>query len=407
MNARLLIIFVLALAFSASAKPVKIPVKNPLNQAVAEWVIELKAPKLLQAAEALPAFKLLDGDTEIAYDVVKTGNRISAILAQLSFAPGEKKIIRIEAGQPTCFPKKTQAELSVKQGGEWKWIKKKNGNEQWEYQGGEWKNVTALRVDPKHTDHSFDIRYEGPGWESDKMAFRFYLDWRNACDIFGKKTAAMVLQNVGLDGFDSYHEMSDWGADILKVGDALGIGTIAHWAGGKANRVAKTDSLYAEITENGLLRSTITTQYSGWQFDGGKTDLTAVLSICGGSYLTKCELSSSSPIDNLSTGMIKMPGTEVVTSANSKGDWAYVGTFGVQSLNRDKLGMFIFYRKSQLEKLTEDKLNHVVVMKPENQKLTYYFGGVWELDSSKIDSKEKFEAYLNLQLQLLNAGMIN
>ena len=34
----------------------------------------------------------------------------------------------------------------------------------------------------------------------------------------------MVLPEVGLDGYDSYHEMSDWGADILKVGNRLGMG---------------------------------------------------------------------------------------------------------------------------------------------------------------------------------------
>jgi len=122
---------------------------------------------------------------------------------------------------------KTQAYLGLKEGGEWKWVTKANGNQQYEYQGGVFKPVKSLKVDKKHTDHSFDIQFEGPGWESDKIGYRIYLDWRNAIDIFGKKTNALVLQNVGLDGFDSYHEMQEWGVDILKVGDALGIGTLA------------------------------------------------------------------------------------------------------------------------------------------------------------------------------------
>ena len=33
----------------------------------------------------------------------------------------------------------------------------------------------------------------------------------------------MVLQDVGQDGYDSYHEMADWGMDVLKVGDAAGV----------------------------------------------------------------------------------------------------------------------------------------------------------------------------------------
>lgn len=407
MNARFLIIMLLAGVLSACTKPISTSVKNQLDQPLAELVVELTSPELIQAASETPEFKLMDGKTEVPYQLLKEGDQINAILVQLSFAANEEKTIHLQSGSPAGFPKKTHAELSIKEGGEWKWVTKKNGNEQYEYEGGTWKNVNALHVDAKHTDHSFDIRYEGPGWESDKIGYRFYLDWRNAVDIFGKKTAGMVLPQVGLDGFDSYHEMSDWGADILKVGDALGIGTIAHWAKGKANRIAKTDSLFSEVTQDGVLESSIATRYSGWEFDGGKTTLTSTLTIRAGSYLTKCKLRSSNPIDSLATGIIKMPDTETVQSANESGDWAYYGTFGVQSLNKDKLGLFVFYRKSQLEKLTEDPLNHVIVLKPENQQLSYYFGGAWELDSSKTDSKEKLLAFLNQQLALLNAGMIN
>ena len=97
--------------------------------------------------------------------------------------------------------KRTLAEISHKVNGNW---------EENKYIGGEWQNVSILKVPQEHTDHSEYIRYEGPGWESDKVGYRFYLDWRNAVDIFGKKTNDMVLQEVGLDGFSSYHEPADW-----------------------------------------------------------------------------------------------------------------------------------------------------------------------------------------------------
>ena len=34
------------------------------------------------------------------------------------------------------------------------------------------KPVQSLKVNVKHTDHSFDIQFEGPGWESDKIGCR-------------------------------------------------------------------------------------------------------------------------------------------------------------------------------------------------------------------------------------------
>ena len=91
---------------------------------------------------------------------------------------------------------------------------------------------TILRVPPEHTDHSWFIRYEGPGWESDLVGYRFYLDWRNATDIFGKKDHRYgACKDVGQDGFDSYHEPADWGMDVLKVGESLGIGALGLLAG--------------------------------------------------------------------------------------------------------------------------------------------------------------------------------
>ena len=412
MNFHVLKFFLLVFILSAcNQKEIKhkILIKNPLSEPVSEFVYEINSPMLIQSIDPILKNGLViwDNDKELPYQIVQKGNGTTSILVQANFAPNEEKEIILKEGQPTKFPHKTQAEITVKEGGEWLWVTKRNGNQQYEYRGGKWKHVNSIHVDKKHTDHSFDIRYEGPGWESDKIAYRFYLDWRNANDIFGKLVDTLVLQGVGLDGFDSYHEMCDWGADLLKVGRSLGVGSIGHWANSTANRVAKTDSLYSEVTYSGPLKSKITTRYYGWENESGKTDLTAELSICAGNYLTKNELTTSLPIENLCTGIVKHDQTIVLNSDREEGEWAYLATFGKQTLHKDLMGMCIFYRKSYLIELTEDKYSHVVVLKPENQQLTYYFGAVWEKDASQMDSPEKFEAFLNKQLALLNAGMMN
>jgi len=296
---------------------------------------------------------------------------------------------------------KTQAYLGLKEGGEWKWVTKSNGNEQYEYQGGVFKPVKSLKVDEKHTDHSFDIQFEGPGWESDKIGYRLYLDWRNAIDIFGKKTDKMVLQNVGLDGFDSYHEMQDWGVDVLKVGDALGIGTLAFWNGEKAVRVEKTDDISCSV-ENGKNSSKVNINYSGWEINNTKTDVSSTLEIEAGSYLTKYSVELSKELPNLATGIIKLPETETAVFTDIKPGWSCFATFGIQSLENDKLGMCIFYRTDQLIQQTEDKNSHVIVLKPANNKLTWYFGAAWEQDDSRVKSMEDFKELLKEQLKYLN-----
>jgi hypothetical protein len=295
------------------------------------------------------------------------------------------------------YPQRTQAELSVRFGGKW---------ENRKYIGGVFHNVDALRVPPEHTDHSEYIRYEGPGWESDKVGYRFYLDWRNAIDIYGKKTNALVLQNVGQDGFESYHNMAEWGMDILKVGDALGIGSIAWWDGQKANRVAVTDSVYCRIAAVGPLLSRIRTDYYGWKIGDRSIDLHSTLSISAGSHITRHTLRIDGESDNLCTGLVKLPNTEMIPPP-SAGEYSWLATWGVQSLNNDQLGMAIIYRRADLILQTEDANSHVVVLRPEKGVLRYRFLAAWELEPGGVTSSAAFTEELdNIVIKLNNPIVI-
>lgn len=321
------------------------------------------------------------------------------IVAIKDFKPGENKKLTIRYAPSGVklreYAKRTQAELSIKVGG--KFVDRK-------YEGGIFQNVQFLRVPPEHTDHSFFIRYEGPGWESDKVGYRFYLDWRNTIDIFGKKVPDMVLQHVGQDGFDSYHEMSDWGADIFKVGESLGIGAIAIWYENKANRVAKTDSVTCAIIANGTVYSQIKTIYYGWQAGSSKVNLTSDLSITAGSRLTRNDLSINGELENICTGLAKHENTVFLEKQPAQStDWGYIALWGKQSLagDNDELGIAVLYQRSQLVKLAEDALNHVVILKPEDNKVSYYFLAAWDQEPDGIKTKDEFSDYLNEIIQML------
>lgn len=295
---------------------------------------------------------------------------------------------------------KTQAFLGVKEGGEWVWVTKSNGNQQFEYQGGSFKPVAELKVPEKHTDHSFDIQFEGPGWESDKIGYRIYLDWRNATDIFGKKVDTLVLHRVGLDGFDSYHEVSGWGVDVLKVGSSLGIGSLAFWDGGKAIRIEKTDSIICRV-DNHKRYSGVAVNYYGWQINRTKTDVFSTLTIEQGSYLTKYDVKLSGELPNIATGIVKLPGTVIQVIKDIKPGWNCMATFGVQTLQNDHLGMCIYYKTDDLLEITEDQDSHLVVLKPENRQLTYYFGAAWQQDRSGVSSMKEFESLLKDQVRFV------
>lgn len=289
--------------------------------------------------------------------------------------------------------KKTHAELWYKTGGSFE-----NGK----YIGGsEFKPFTNLRVPDECTDHSYYIKYEGPGWESDKVGYRIYLDWRNAIDIFGKKTSHMVLPDVGLDGYDSYHEMSDWGADILKVGNSLGIGSLGFWDGEKANRVAETDSVICNIAQDGINYSEVKINYYGWKINGTSVNLQTSLSILGGSRMTKYQIAMSEELPNLCTGIVKLDGAEWLKGNQTEG-WNYMATWGKQTLFNDLLGMAVLFSQDSPAEITEDELSYVVLMSPADNRVEYYFLAAWEQEPNGITSKEEFIEYLDQQVTLLN-----
>ena len=304
----------------------------------------------------------------------------------------EKKSEKVVAIEPVTKP---YAEISIKEGGIWQ----DGPRNHKEYVGGTFKNVDELVVPAEHTDHTWYIRYEGPGWENKQVGYRLYLDWRNAIDIFGKKVDSVVLPYVGQDGFDSYHEMENWGMDILKAGKSLGIGGYGRFVNGEVlhfNTVENT-SAKAFNTDN---TSGVDIYYKNWVTANDTIDLSSKLSIFSEGRHTKAELTTSKAIDGISTGIVKLNQKLVQKSGKN---WGYIATYGAQTLvnETDKLGMAVFYKLSETQEIVDGPHDHLIVFKA-NKNYTYYFLGAWEQELNGITSQVDFEAYLNDLLNILD-----
>jgi Domain of unknown function (DUF4861) len=287
---------------------------------------------------------------------------------------------------------KSYAEISVKEGG--KWVGQK-------YEGGTFKNVSSLKVPKSHWDHSFYIRYEGPGWESNKVGYRLYLDWRNAIDIFGKVTDTLVLPQVGQDGFESYHHMSPWGMDILKAGKALGIGSIGRYYGTEVLHFKEVDSTFAKV-ENGKKQATVFVKYKGWKTANDKIDFQSKLSIKPNERYTKHTIKSSKEIEGICTGMVKFKGIDLVEKVSENKKWAYIATYDKQTLVPDNLGMAIFYKVANVKEKKTSEFDHLLIFKPTKKEVIFYFLGAWEQEKDGIKTKEQFYQYLDEKLAELN-----
>jgi len=338
-------------------------------------------------------FQLIQGDNEIQSQVYF--DPISKTYSLLTYPKIDNKLkIKLNPGikSTAVFSPMVHAELWHKTGG--KFIDKKYVSDK------PLVEIDSVRVPFENSDNTFYFKYEGPGWESNKIAYRFYLDWRNAVDIFGKKTDEMVLENIGHDGSDNYHTMQDWGMDIFKVGKSLGIGSIGFWNGKSAERVAKTDSVICKIVAKGPLRATIQTNYYGWQTNDFKSNMTSYLSIDANSRLTKEILIFDKAPANICTGMIKDALAQQFKITN--GEWTAVATWGKQSLNKDNLGLVVIAKNSSIVDFQTDSLNHVIILKPDNNHVSWFFGAAWELEPEGITTLNAFKKFIEQQLELLN-----
>jgi len=350
------------------------------------------------------SFILKSGNEEIPYQIIKSDNE-NIIKFVTDFNHNETKVFHLEETSNKNvkhFEQRTYAELSMKDGNVY--IDKR-------FRGDKFVKVLHLKVPAIHTDHDALFKYEGPGWESEKVGYRFYLDWRNATDIFGKKYDKLILDQVGTHDTvakdDSYHSMQEWGMDIFKVGNSLGIGSIGMWANDKVNMVSKTDSVICSIPYTGPIEAKINTHYYGWQVGDKKYDLNSSLTITAGNRLTKSEIQISNNADNIVTGLAKYENTELIKS-NYKDGWNYLALYGKQTLvdNEDKLGIVVFYPTNELINSFEDSLSYIVKLKPQNGKVTYYFAAAWEQEENGIRNLEEFKIYLEEIVKVLNNPVI-
>jgi hypothetical protein len=292
------------------------------------------------------------------------------------------------------WPKRTQAELSHKVGGSW---------ESGVYHGGAFVNAPVVAFAGQLTAPNGFMRYEGPGWESDKVGYRLYLDQRNGIDVFGKLLPAMVLQDVGKDVYGSYHEPAPWGMDILKVGASLGFGGFGAWSQERAQPVGETDCTQCRIHANGSLVSQVLLDYGGWTSPAGKADLKALLTIAAGSYLTKATLMLEGASPTMVAGIPKHPEAIAIHGETSIADeaWTYVATYGQQSLSGNHLGLVIFVRGDSFDGFVEDAHNYLVQLKLEGGRTAYQFAALWESSTASAASLTTFSEWIDSTLQRL------
>ncbi len=375
----LLLIFI----FSCKQKGLTLKLTNPLNiERPAEFVVlkwsKMGLPSSLSAS--LP-IKITSKGEQIPYQILNE-DELGIVL---NFLPSETRKVHIffNTAQAPHFKSRAHAEISVRQ-------KATFDGQRWK--GGFFKSVPRLTITPSHFVHDEWIRFEGPGWESDKIAYRLYLDERNAIDVFGKHTQRLILPFVGHDTSQTYHKMNWWGMDVLKVGKTFGVGSFAFYRkreeGNKQNEQAifqlfpplQTDSIRCTILEDGPLRAGVELVYYGWQVGPQTIDVRARHFITAGQYLTRHEIEIVKGQAALVLGVMK-PSTAALQTFEGEG-FAQMVT-GIQSLAGDSLAVFWFLKERPINSVLRVLDGNVLLfLSPQNTKITFWSGALWQANFS-------------------------
>jgi hypothetical protein len=364
-----------------------VSVSNPGTSAVrqAAVVLSLHELGLSDPEKSHVVVVRADNDEEVPSQVDRfDGDGLSDELFFLLDLPAESSVdVRIvPTAEAPEYTRRTQALVAVRQGGMF--------DETGMYVNGtEFTPVSRVEVPTEQEQDSDWALFEGPVWESDLVGYRYYLDDRFRTDVFGKSVREPVLHRVEGD----YHAVSEWGADVLKVGESLGLGSPAVMTEDGPRVVDNAQRRIVEVVASGALRSILRTTQLGWSVLDTTADFVSELEIHAGHRWTeqRIRIDGLPEPTRLTTGIVRHPGAETLYSGEEAG-MLFAYTWGVQSDQGHLLGMAVLV-PLDLEPAVHgsDPLTHLVTFETTDGRAAYRYLAAWELEPDPITTREDFE----------------
>jgi len=228
--------------------------------------------------------------------------------------------------------------------------------------------------------------FEGPVLENSQIAYRFYGDYRHRTDIYGKRVTQLVMDTVGWD----YHDIQDWGSDILKVGNSLGIGSPALYYQDSIYTFdqyeQKTIQVIPEEDGAGFLF-----RFTGMSLGGETFDLEQRWILPEDTpyaqvqlKLTKGTLPAQA---RFCTGIVKHLDQAKFLDATGR---QVMYTYGKQSFHKQLLGMAVVVDQQIPITYLDHSLSHVWLFPEEQSSVSYQFAAAWEADVQGVKDEGDF-----------------
>ena len=245
-------------------------------------------------------------------------------------------------------------------------------------------------------------RFDDFAWENDRIAHRTYgealIFWKgepltsSAIDIWSKRTSKMVINDWYM--VDNYHSDHGEGADVYSAGPTRGCGGSGIWANGKL--LVPTNFTSSRVLANGPIRVMFELVYHPFFANNVRVSQVLRVSLDGGSQLNHFETfyrsESSDQALAVAIGLKKVKDAQKDFNA----EHGRLTTWEPMDKNLGMQGLAIVVNPRDVDLVTEDELNHLVVLRPTRNTMpvSYWAGFAWDR-AGKITSAREWNKYVD------------
>ena len=409
--------FITLVSFQSCKQEPKLVLENPLaSERIDETVILSRADveKVTGPVAEGVAPIVKKGETILPSqaDDINADGQWDELIFTMDFKASEKVALKIDlvpVSEYPTFEKRTNLRLGMPAGEE------------------KWEEVDQAFAPAGLAGFPTIPQGEGVTWENDKFGFRVYFDCRNAKDLFGKLQPVMIADKVHTPEMGSYHELADWGMDVLHCGSSLGAGGLAMLENDSLYRLGSTKVFEYQKIAEGPVRSVFELKYKGWDVAGQNLEAIEHVSIFPGKYWFQSDVTVSGfdGEKQLVTGIVTSKLTNEPVQFDVNADYKAIATLDVQSLNNDELGMAVMLKKNEVSKIArtsninfynlgyqtvpEKMFSNVIsdtYYVAQNIKndvpARHYFYAVWGLENAKWKEIDNLKKYMGEEAEKLS-----
>lgn len=241
-------------------------------------------------------------------------------------------------------------------------------------------------------------RFDDFAWENDRIGHRTYgkalRTWKgepltsSAIDIWSKRTPKLVVNDWYM--VDNYHTDLGEGVDAYSAGPTRGCGGSGIWT--NEQLYIPTNFVDSRVLTNGPIRVMFELVYEPFDVNGTAVSNVLRISLDAGSQLNHFQPSYQAPASlAVAVGLKKVKDEQ--KQFNAERGWLTV--WEPVDKNLGMQGLAVVVNANDVDKLVEDKLNHLVVLKPRTTfPVSYWAGFAWDR-AGKITSAETWKTYVD------------